>query len=241
MRKTNIIILIFIILLISCSDIALYESEQENLIFIMYCAKESSQLNQIYYHYPQLNEDNKINELIINHVRHKLDALLQGTFSGNIKDSSEEWQWDDSTYDSYAMYVNYEITLFDDLYLSIIFEGLFNYRKSANPLHYFSSLIIDIQKKEIINISDIYNINDDFIRIALESLKKEIRDRGVLDEFKEITYLHISEYLQKALQSDGGNEYIYHSFLTIDAIGISVPVSYTLGSHWKIYIDKKDL
>ena len=214
-----------------------------------YCARELSRMNKIYYRYPQLNEVSSakktINGLILAHVSRFLDELEteEGGFNGNIKDLTDEWvwDWDGTAYDLYAIDVDYEITRFDDSYLSITFEGLFNAKFAAHPFHYFSSLIVDVHNEKLISLWDIYNVDDGFIDVAFSVLKEKMQVHGVAIEHEDPVYSLAGDSLKRILQSEGSDRYGHSFFLTEKAVGISISVPHAIGDHFEVLISYDEL
>lgn len=228
----------------------------DNINYISYCAKEETLENRIYFNYPQLKETesnaNRINELIIGFVESVLYEVCNGDFKGNLKDFSENWEWNNNDYTIQAMDIDYRVVRNDADYFSITFEGLYNYRTSAHPINFFRSLIIDVKKCELITLSDLYHINSDFVNLFQEKLKEQFQiglaeKAGVLPEevfsFVDEALLEFDDnFLLEGLhQADKNSDYGFHSFLTDGALGISVPLNHAIGDHFEIMINYEEL
>ena len=240
---------------ISISSIISGESTIDISDIISYCAKEKSEENRIYFNYPQFKETvtnaDKLNQLIVEFVENALQ-IGDEEFKGNLIDSSENWKWDENDYTLIAMDISYKITRIDSDYFSVTFEGLFNHKFTPHPFKYFNSLIIDLKQCKLISLSDIYNIDTDFVKLIRDKFKEQIRPNyaekigdipeniperfeEILDDYSDISLL---EYLS---QSNKNYALAYPSFLTNTALGISVPLPYAIGGHIEITINYDEL
>ena len=147
---------------------------------ISYCAKEKTQENRIYFNYPQFMETvtnaNTLNELIEANVTDALYELCGEDFKGNFKDSPENLNWKNEDYIYHAIDIDYKIMRNDLDYFSVIFTGLCNYKTAAHPIHYFSSLSIDVNKCEIVTLSDLYVVDSDFTNTVIDIFKDQIKE-----------------------------------------------------------------
>lgn len=222
--------------------------------FDSYCAKEKSDENQIFFNYPQLKEtiDNsdKVNKLIEEFVEVSVQNSCAGEFKGNLKDTTEDWNKEENSVRT--MDIDYKITRSDSDYLSVTFKGFFNHKKAAHPLNYFNSLIIDLKKCEVASLSDLYNINTDFVKLVKKNHKEQIRAGlankfGVsIDSIPENVGKYLLEYRDEELleilqQSNKEINSGFFCFMTDDALGISVSLSHAMGDHFEINIPYGEL
>ena len=231
------------------------ETMADNAVVITYCAKEKTKENRVYFNYPQFqettNNTTKINELIVEFIESELMKICDRGFKGHLKGSPENWIWNEDDYTFQAIDIDYQVTRNDSYFFSVIFEGMSNQKMSAHPHHYFNSLIIDLKNKQTTTLKEIYCIDDTFVTIVRKAFKEQIRANLAekygtqpedipVDFENELDY--VSNYnIQQALKSDGSDDYGYSCFLTEDAVGISMPVAYTKGDHWEIFIDHECL
>ena len=213
---------------------------------VSYCAKEKSKENRIYYNYPQFNETvsnaDKLNQTIEEFVINALQRSDEAAFKGDMKDSPEDWEWNDNEYTLLAMDISYRITRSDLDYFSVVFEGDYNHKYAAHPMNYFDSLIIDVQRGEAVNLSLLYNIDKNFITLFRNAFKEQIRSvvaermEGVPYEVSTCVEEQLTSYddskLQEVLQQS-----VFRSFLTDKGLGISVPFGHAMGDHYEILIN----
>lgn len=227
-----------------------------NYSFITYWSEENTDENKIYFSYPQFEEDTrrsvKINELISDFVESSLQDLCFGGFNGSLNNLNKSWKWDNDDYTTQAAYIEFEVLRNDPQYLSIKFEGLYNYKMAAHPINYFNSLIINIGDLKLISLSDLYTIDASFVELVKKKFKEQIRiglaqKSNVLpNEILEVVEYELSsmddEFILKALQqADRNNGYGFHSFMTEEGVGISIPLSHALGDHFEIMFNYAEL
>ncbi|MCL2654629.1 MAG: hypothetical protein FWD65_02895 [Coriobacteriia bacterium] len=222
---------------------------------VSYCAKEETAKNRIYFNYPQFQETtpdaDKLNGLITGFVKNALQICNGGGgFKGNLKDTSESWKWDEDGYSVLALDVDYKITRNDSDYLSVTFEGEFNHKRLPHPTNYFNALVIDIRKCELVSLLDLYNVDDDFLKMLRSEFSKQIiRDpkyneinanerkmlQGSFDDYTD-------DYLRKLLGPEDAYPKLYQRmFLTSDMVGVSMPLSHVVGDHFEVMISYDEL
>jgi len=255
-------ILLALAFLFSCTEKPLQNgnsngSATDNTDFVSYCAKEKTSKNQIYFNYPQFKETvvnaEELNDIIEASVVSFLQGLLREDFMGSLKQMPEDWIWDNNNYTLWAMRVDYRIVRYDNDYVSVVFEGLCNNREDMRPIHFFSSITINLEKCELVVLSDLYRIDMDFAEMVQKEFKEQIRaglaeKTGAsiddIDERVEEAFPWVdSESLLKILQQTktSGSEHGFYFFLTDTSLGISIPLNYVLGSHYEILIPYDEL
>ena len=213
---------------------------------VSYCAKEKSEENRIYFNYPQfketVNNADKLNELIVVLVKTAIQ-VSDGVFKGTLKDSPEIWEWNEDEYTHLAMNISYKITRSDSDYFSVTFEGEYNHKFAAHPIHYFRSIIIDLKKCEVVSLSDLYVINMEFIKIYLENLKKAVnqgRFTAMEEEWMRVTeIIENSDFLVMNFEkADAGG---VSSYLTEEGLGISYSVGRAFADHLETIIKYEEI
>lgn len=202
--------------------------------YISYCAKEKTIENRIYFNYPQIENGlnaEKINNIIIVFVENELQKYIQDGFYGDVKSSPESWEWDNDQYTLQAMNINYKVTRDDSEYLSITFEGLYNYKNSAYPIHYFNALVIDVNKYELITLSNLYDIDLNFIQLVQQELLNKI-NKDAKSEYVDSFY----KELEMSIQNGD-----YAIYLTDEYLGFSVFTGHVFGDHYEIMINYNKL
>jgi len=205
---------------------------------ITFCAREINEEYHILFRYPQFNDmfsnvDN-INNLILDFVK----IAVGEDFKGDLRDTSETCEWDDTDYSLKAINVNYEITRFDSDYLSIIFTGEFHHKPAAYPNDYFSTLVVDLNKHKVIALEDLYTVNLSFTELLEEEIEKQIllsprfinTDKNQKETVRE--YLksnYSSDDLLKKLRSNNAYiEYKLNFYLTYEKLGIVFPLIHSI-------------
>ena len=232
------------------------ESITDNITLISYCAKEKTEENRIFFNYPQFQDTtdnaNKLNDLIVEFVKNALQ-ILDGGFNGNLKDSPENWEWNEDEYTLQVMDIDYKITRNDANYFSVAFEGLFHHIKTPHPMDRVITLTIDKIDEKVIFIDDLYRIDDDFIKFFQRMINERVREglaqrfqalpdeipddivEYILDSFSDEKLHEIKEYF---ISNHG---YSYPFFLTDEAVGISISIPFAMGSHFEIMISYDEL
>ena len=183
--------------------------------------------DQISIEYPRFSEPNykEVNRIIKQYAE---DILLKQ---------------DVTALQDYSIQLNYCIKHLDQKFLSVIFQGSWNYIKAAHPIDYFDSLTIDIQNNKVVQLNDLYCIDKNFVQMVRKEFKEQTPK--VLSEKLDvpISELNVEDtldrmddlLLQKLLQES------YSFFLTDKAMGISIDVAHAIGDHTEIYIDYSDI
>ena len=168
--------------------------------------------------YPQIinfndiNKQKKINDIIKNQVFNIVKAY-------KTKDI-----------ELVVLEIDYKIKLKNENLLSIQFEGYVNFKNSFHPYHLFFTTNINIIKAKKIELSEVINVNNEFIELFRKGKMKAVSliyKDGYLDENTNLELIEIF---------DLGNFY-----LTKDSLGISVEVIYVIGSHAEFEIKYTDI
>ena len=101
--------------------------------------------------------------------RIKLQKACEGSFKGNLKDFPEELEWNNDDYALHAMNIDYKIMRNDTNYFSVTFEGLYNYRAVAHPIHCFYALTIEKINEELFSLTTYFAL-----MMILSDFSKEI-------------------------------------------------------------------
>ena len=226
------------------------------LTIISYCAKETTEKNQIYFHYPlfdnSIQNADIINTLIENYVAVSLQSICQGGFHGDLRQSPVNWEWNNGDYSLQAMYIQYSVVCDSSELFSIKFEGIYNNKSSINPMNYFNTLNIDMINGKPIVISDLYNINSDFIDLIQKNFNEQMLDwiddtkANLPNAVEEIFNIYDDDSLLKTFNNLNKNvnkdiENGFFVFFEKNFLGISIPISNALGDHFEIMIAYEEL
>lgn len=215
----------------------------DTLDYISYCAVEKNDDYQLYFNFPQFDEDSvnaeKNNKIISGFISNDLNRYIRDNFKGEIKDHAVTWEWDNDKYDVMAMEINYTVTRNTPQSFCIKFEGLINFKGAAHPIHYINALTIDAEKSEIIYLSDLYKIEDDLLDLIRNEYNEQFYNK-MNHELKECfpeSKEKITENLEEVKKSGKSNELIYKYYLTDKEFVFIVPTIYAVGSYFETVID----
>ena len=245
--STNMKLFIFtiflVILLTSCYTERYTSCEGENETQNIYSMKyeEAHENAKIIISYPQLK--NFEGGEIINAVIYKETMKLLNYYSH---------------VESLILELDYEIGLFNDEIISIVYRGFGHVNQTMRVNRLFFTLNINIQTGERIKLSDTIHIDEsfiDFFKSVINSEKVAVLD--VVSDFnpeqKQHVIRHVSEMdceilLNKFIHGDTfdnfetrENSTEMFAYFTSDGIGISVSTLHVLGGYVNFEISYKDM
>jgi len=145
----------------------------------------------------------------------------------------------DYIYNNYSVYappagfisieIEYEITLSSCDLFSVVFYGYGNAKKAAHPNNEFFTLNINLQDAKQILISDLYQVDDNFITACLELWKSP-------KALKKIERVELPEEKVLYLADENLKSNTFSIYLTDDSLGITFNVSHAIGDHMEIEI-----
>lgn len=128
--------------------------------------------------------------------------------------------------------------------ISVYFDGYSNMKDSAHPSQFFHSVTIDVKKLQTVTLPQLVSINPDFVDLlgkgTFRSAGFDMTDEA-LSMIKDDIGSMGSDFWVQELRSADTQDSDVSSFLTKDALGISVGVSHVLGDHVEILIKFSDL
>ncbi|WP_349944244.1 DUF4163 domain-containing protein [Lacrimispora sp. BS-2] len=139
--------------------------------------------------------------------------------------------------------IGYQITFSNKSILSIQFSGTGNVDNAAHPNNLFYTVNIDIQEGTKLRLSDIVEINSDFVD-KLYNGDFEALWHGQGEYISNYSKNDMLRYLKDADSLDNigsGNQSDVFSYFTPDGLGISIPVSHSIGDHAEFEIKYSDL
>jgi hypothetical protein len=135
--------------------------------------------------------------------------------------------------------LNYKVTLNSTAVLSMYFEGYANVSGAAHPYQFLRSITIDIGKQTAIPLASLLIISEGVVDVLLNG---EISSMSydMTAEYKESIKTYLTEmgsdfWLTELRNADTENSDT-HSFLTEDALVVSVSVPHVMGDHVEIYL-----
>ena len=233
--KIILSVLIFILVLTSCSQVGKSDGSVENNYYSTYnthtdLIEESKSIyltqkdkNLISVQIPILDTNNfyTIKNNIVRYIGDYLFNLTDIEFqiSETNNDLFKVLDENVAQYD-YYIDINYRIAMESKDCISIIFEGMLNNRMAAHPIHLFFTYNVNPKTCERIVFSDMYHVDENLYNIVLLDVKEKIGDERLENLLDEKSFLN-----------GLSNEKDVFSYYTKDFVGISVPVPFSLGNH----------
>lgn len=203
---------------------------------------ENSEENTICVAYPRLQspESDTANDAIAAFVREKIAAICLLT-ECNLTESPKKPSAATTDYQNTYLEIDYRITYCTEDLISIVFEGLYNYKKAAHPIHLLFTLNIEPQGGNKLAFADRYIIDDALYDTFAARAEKDITENA--DEaWLEDRGTFADEICDKAAFLKGlTSERNFHVFYTAEGVGISYPVSYSMGNHLEVVIPYSEL
>lgn len=177
------------------------------------------------------------------------NVSAQTIINGLIKDSAlRDQSFLDEEKGHITYELNYEVTYLSSRFISIIFDGYSYFEGAAHPGSFLYSATIDLQEQTYLKLSDLVTINDGFVELfktgeyssMFVDMTDELKDSMdlVLNQYdNEGWIMYLSDTDIFGLENTGG----LYSYLTEDALVISVDVPYAMGGHAEISISYDDL
>lgn len=212
-----------------------YEAETVYLV-------ENSEQNAICFAYPKLqySESNAANDAILDFAQEKIAEICLLT-DYDLRETSEKPSNVSANYQNTYLQIDYRITYCTEDTISVVFEGLYNYKKAAHPMHLLFTLNIIPQSGDRLAFADRYIIDDalyDTFAARAEKSIMENADETWLDGWGKFA----AEICDKTAFLKGvGSEHNFHVFYTTEGIGISYPVPYSMGDHLEVIIPYSEL
>lgn len=140
--------------------------------------------------------------------------------------------------------VTYKVTCNSPELISVYFEGYSYFQGAAHPNAFLYAVTIDATEQQVVTLPALVQINDDFIKLLLDG---EYRALGY-DMTAEYAAL-LREYLESMGMGYWRDELSYAdtpesstvSYLTQDALVVSVSVPHVMGGHIEIILNYDDL
>lgn len=196
---------------------------------------ENSEENTICVAYPnlQLPESNAANNTIKDFVQKKISEIcLMADF--NLTESTVKLSETTANYQNTYLNIDYRITYCTEDLISIVFEGLYNYKKAAHPIHLLFSLNMDPASGKQIAFTDRYVVDENLYEVFAAQAEMDITEGagGTWPKgwgaFSEMICSK-SDFLTGLV-----SEVDFHVFYTTEGVEISYPVPYAMGNHLEV-------
>lgn len=147
-------------------------------------------------------------------------------------------------YTDLQLELTFEIERYDSEYLSIAFTGTGNVRTAAHPNNLFLTKNYDLQKKQAITLSALHTIDRAFADTLYTAVEEQFTALSRQDSsFDAETMWKIfqadyptADALLSVLQKCDTDPTSCQSYITRNAIGVSLPVSHVGGDHIKVEV-----
>lgn len=140
--------------------------------------------------------------------------------------------------------LDYAVTFLNPDVISVAFHGYMNYEQAAHPSNVFYTINIDVKNQSTISLSQLVYVNDRFVELFKKGeLSSMLFDMDPEIEASLNEYLFQSDMLDWPAElsnadSEGGYTF---SYLTEEALGISVSVPHVYGDHVEISLTYEQL
>lgn len=171
------------------------------------------------------------------------DRTLQDKLNQMIEDSAlRDLPFKDNTPEEYT--ITDTVALNSPGVISVYFDGYVSMKDSAHPSQFFYSVTIDVKKLETVTLPQLVAVGPGFVNLLSAG---DFRSAGY--DMTDDTASAIKEYIGSMdsgfwageLSSADAQGSDAFSFLTKDALGISVAVPHVLGDHIEILVKFGDL
>ncbi len=199
---------------------------------------ETSDNNLINIEIPVFEGENEknINSLVYRFVVDKVNAICDGACS--ILPSNRAIMADaaDGSYNAYCIDLKYRITYNTAQQISIVFEGMSNYKTAAHPLHILFSLNVDPVHAERRLFSEIYPLDSTTYALFAHYAEQEIREQA--DPQWLQNWKGFAETLcdQDTFLAGMTTETEFCHYRTEDYIVVVYPVSHVIGDYMTVQI-----
>lgn len=174
------------------------------------------------------------------------DKELQNTLNKLISDSAFQdlpMIQEDSTLGEYD--ITSEVTYSNSRLISIVFAGYSYYKEAAHPNQFLHTVTIDVQNEKAITLQNLVKINDEFVNAMIAGHYSTMMGYDMTNDIiSSITdYLNDfgTNYWIIELKNADISGHDTASYLTKDALAISVSVPHVMGDHIEILLPYKGL
>lgn len=159
----------------------------------------------------------------------------------NIKLKEEAFREYQNSID-FFMSKKYEIIYQDEHTISVIYSGYAYNKNAAYPRDTFTTINIDLQTGDRIQLKDIVKIDDGFVIKLRETLSSYIDKNPDWEPVYSERLKSSNEYLLNLLwEADSEKSGDCFSYLTKDYLGLIFSTSHVAGDHFEIKVNNSDI
>ncbi len=242
MRKIFVVLIVCILLLCGCAADrdSTEEKVQEGsaLDYKTAYLTEVSENNLINIEIPVFEAGNEetLNSLVSRFVMDKVNAMCDGACNILPSDRAITADSSDGNYNAYCIDLKYRITYNTLQQISIVFEGMSNYKTAAHPLHILFSLNIDPVRGERCLFSDTYPLDNTTYTLFAQYADREIREQADPEWLQ--TWEGFAETLcdQDTFLTGMATETDFCHYRTEEHVVIAYPVPHAMGDYLTVQI-----
>lgn len=143
---------------------------------------------------------------------------------------------DTTEYSEYLIDINCRVVESQSSVVSIIFEGLLNCKTAAHPVNLFTALNLNIETNERVYFKDRFSLNRDTYNTFAEYAQNDLKE-AASEEFLDVADSFCEKICgYEAFIAGMETEVDFHTYFTKDAVGISYPVSHSMGDYIVVQI-----
>lgn len=229
-----------VVLLISLCGCAA-DDRQEGIEFQTSYLFEKSEANDICVAYPMVVSDKngEVSTAIYQFVHQEINRLC---IDGCRLTTAEEKPVEASTeYNCCFLELDYQVALCTNTMISLVFEGLYNHRNTAHPIHVFFTVNLDPSNGQKIQFTDGYVVDDVLYDTFSQYAEKDIIEKAG-GTWPENWGTFSEDICDKECFLDGlATERDFHVYYTKEGVGISYPVPYVMGDHMEVLLPYSEL
>lgn len=136
-------------------------------------------------------------------------------------------------YSDLQLELTYEIKRYDTEYLSVAFTGTGNVSTAAYPTNLFQTRTYDLQSGQAVTLAELRPVDDAFAQALYAAAQQQISPE--LWEVFQADYPS-ADVLLSALQSCDTDSFSCQSYITPQAVGVSIPVRHVGGDHIEVEV-----
>ncbi|SHI20953.1 hypothetical protein SAMN02745823_03427 [Sporobacter termitidis DSM 10068] len=128
--------------------------------------------------------------------------------------------------------------------ISVYFEGYSNYRQAAHPNTFLYTVTIDVKNQKTVSLPELVKISGDFVNALIAGTYSSMNydmTSDISSSIREYLRGMGTDYWLSELKNADTAGYAAASYLTKDALAVSVSVPHALGDHIEILLPYREL
>lgn len=179
-------------------------------------------------------EEEALKQLVFDYIDSQL-ADYAGDFELTLSNEDVTAKFGDYLY---QLDLDCRTTYLCDEFASLVFEGLYNYKSAAHPVHELFALNINRLTNERVKLKDIWLVNDKFYEIYQPYAREKLASI-LADEYKDVP---LEQFVTKESFLAGlETEKEYCVYYTQSGMVVSCPTSHAIGHHLDVEVPYEKL